>query len=577
MSSPVLRVGTRGSALALAQSRLVVEALEPAGVEARLVVIETDGDRRAPDTAWGEGAFVAALEAALLDGRVDVAVHSAKDVPTDLDRRLEIAAYLPRADPRDALVVRAGAAAQTIDDLPVGARVGTDSPRRTAFLRARRPDLAVHPLHGNVDTRLRRLDGGETDALVLACAGLDRLGLGGRIAERIAPTTVLPAPGQGAIAVEVRVDDEAAAIVRCVDDPDTRFAVEAERSFLHASGGGCRSPYAAVATVAGGRLSILAGHAAPDGSRVDLEQDAGPPADGRALAARLAARLLGAARDDAGPRVLVVRPDGQAAELVAALLGAGLRPVHVPTIEIRPLAADGLRSAAAAIDTFAWVVVTSVNGVDAAVRNGVGATTRPALGWAAVGDGTAAALTRAGVGVGFRPSSASAARLAAELPVRRGDRVLVIRGELAGERLAAELRARGALVDNVAAYATVEAPPASRPRLRGALARAMDAVVITSASAARGLVTLADEAGADVRDLPAVCIGAPSADEARRLGFRNVTVASSPATADIVTATEQVLATSNRNATTATTDAGPGSAAPACAAPQPEVPAHGPA
>ena len=171
----------------MAQATIVRDALEAAGVSTRIVPITTAGDVRAPDTAWGEGAFVTAIESALLDGRIDVAIHSAKDVPTEEDPRLTIAAYLPRADPRDALVVAPSAAGGgrhrlDLDTLPAGSRVGTDSPRRSAFLLARRSDLRVHPIHGNVDTRLRRLDEGETDALVLASAGLDRLGLGARIA-----------------------------------------------------------------------------------------------------------------------------------------------------------------------------------------------------------------------------------------------------------------------------------------------------------------------------------------------------------------------------------------------------------
>ncbi|MCI0345255.1 MAG: hydroxymethylbilane synthase, partial [Chloroflexi bacterium] len=151
----MIAIGSRGSTLAMAQAKLVCEALEREGCASRIVIVETDGDRRAPDTAWGEGAFVAAIERALLDVRVDVAVHSAKDVPTDEDPRLEVAAYLRRADPRDALIVRADATERRLADLPQGFRVGTDSPRRAGFLLAQRPDLVVHPLHGNVDTRLR--------------------------------------------------------------------------------------------------------------------------------------------------------------------------------------------------------------------------------------------------------------------------------------------------------------------------------------------------------------------------------------------------------------------------------------
>ncbi len=151
-----------------------------------------------------------------------------KDVPTDQDPRLSIAAYLSRADARDALVVRSDATFRSLADLPPGSRIGTDSPRRTGFLLAQRPDLVVHALHGNVDTRLKRLDSGETDALVLACAGLDRLGLGDRIAERLAPKIVPPAPGQGAIAIQIRRDDaRMLALAAAIDDPRTRRAVEA--------------------------------------------------------------------------------------------------------------------------------------------------------------------------------------------------------------------------------------------------------------------------------------------------------------------------------------------------------------
>jgi len=261
-----VRIGTRGSALALVQARLTVAALERSGWNARLVPIETDGDRRAPDTAWGEGAFVKSIEQALLDGRVDIAVHSAKDVPTEEDSRLLIGAYLPRADARDALVLGRPMSG-SLDDLPIGAAVGTDSPRRTAFLLARRPDLRVRPLHGNVDTRLRRLDAGEVDAAILACAGLDRLGRGGRIVERIDPDRMPPAPGQGAVAVQIRRDDDRMQdIAAAIDDPPTRIRVEAERALLRRAGGGCRSPIGAFAELDGANLRLLAGHARPDGT-----------------------------------------------------------------------------------------------------------------------------------------------------------------------------------------------------------------------------------------------------------------------------------------------------------------------
>ncbi len=236
-----IRIGTRGSALARAQAEQVARALAAEGRPHRIVVIETEGDRRAPDTAWGEGAFVAAIEQALVEDRVDLAVHSAKDVPTDMDPRLRIAAYLPRADPRDALVAPPGSVVASLDDLRPGAVVGTDSPRRSAFVRAARPDLVVRPLHGNVDTRLRRLDAGQVDALVLAVAGLVRLGREDRISAYLEPPLVPPAPGQGAIACQIRATDAPLiALGAVLDDPRTRLAVTTERDFLRATGGGCR-------------------------------------------------------------------------------------------------------------------------------------------------------------------------------------------------------------------------------------------------------------------------------------------------------------------------------------------------
>ena len=287
MRTSAIRIGTRASALAVAQAQLVAEALSREGRATRLVTVETEGDRRAPDTAWGEGAFVTAIERALIERRVDVAVHSAKDVPTDEDPRLSIGAYLPRADARDALVVRDGLAT-SLDDLPDGASIGTDSPRRTAFLLARRPDVRVRPLHGNVDTRLRRLDEGQADALVLACAGLDRLGRADRITERFDVERMPPAPGQGALALQIRRDDaRMLALTASLDHRATRVAVEAERALLRASGGGCRSPVGAYGEVVGAALSLIAGHAEPDGTGLRIGRRAGAADEAAAVAAGL--------------------------------------------------------------------------------------------------------------------------------------------------------------------------------------------------------------------------------------------------------------------------------------------------
>ena len=559
MKAKEIRIGSRGSALALAQAGLVREALVHEGRPSRIVIIQTEGDRRAPDTAWGEGAFVAAIERALLDGHVDAAVHSAKDVPTDEDPKLRIAAYLPRADPRDALVVRIGAQERRLDDLPPGSRVGTDSPRRTGFLLARRPDLAVHPLHGNVDTRLRRLDAGETDALVLACAGLDRMGLGDRIAERLEPEIVPPAPGQGAIAVQIRFGDALMTVLAsAIDDRSTRLTVEAERAFLIASGGGCRAPIGALATIDGDELDLLGGYAHPDGSDSALAHRRGPLATGDELARELAAALdsrarIRTARAHVEPRtshpvarrVLVTRAAEQADELVSALRDAGLDPVPVPAIavEFEPPRGD-LDVAARLLHTYAWVVITSSNGARAILRAAERVFTpleTPC--WAAIGSATSSVLEREGIEVQFKPTQGSSIAMAAQLPVQPGDRVLVVRGDLADVELAVALRDRGVEVGDVVGYRACEAPEASRELLRRAFAEGpIDALLFTSGSTVRGLVALGHRQSIDVRAIPCVCIGPETADEARTAGFRVLAVSPRPDSASLAATAARALA-----------------------------------
>ena len=561
MTASEITVASRGSALALAQATLVVEAFERAGETSRIVVVETEGDRRAPDTAWGEGAFVTAIERALLDGRADVAVHSAKDVPTDEDPRLLIAAYLPRADPRDAIVIRTGVDGQGVDDLARGSRVGTDSPRRTGFLLARRPDLVLHPLHGNVDTRLRRLDSGETDALVLACAGLDRLGLGDRIAERLAPDVVPPAPGQGALAVQVRRDDpRMVALAAAIDDQPTRSAVEAERAFLAAAGGGCRAPIGALAELDDGELVLIGGFARADGSATAVSRRRGSAADAIILGRELARELeltfkrqttsAGSDRRGTRSRVIVTRAREQAGELAHELEDAGLEPVLVPTIAVEVEAPGGeLDRRAAQLDRYAWVVITSANGARAILAAAHVSVSAEAPRWAAIGPATGRVLKSVGVEIAFQPRLSSSSALAAELPIRPGDRVLVVRGDLADAELATALRARGAEADDVVAYRTLEAPDDSRILLRRALTEGpIAAVVFTSGSTVRGLMTLAAAASVDVTSVPAVCIGPETADVARAAGFRLVLVSPSPDAAGLAaTSARAVEATVQEN------------------------------
>ena len=248
-----LIIGTRGSRLARIQTDIVVGLLPGVLVEIR--VVRTEGDRtQAQNTPLDQlprGVFVKELEAALLDGSIDLAVHSLKDMTTDQDPRLTVAAIPAREDPRDVLV---GA---RLTDLPAGARVGTSSPRRTAQLRAIRPDLRFESIRGNVDTRVRKVEDGEYDAAVLAAAGLARLGLEDKIAEYFTPETCLPDPGQGALAVQVRASDKALIdLLAPLNHHPTRAAVTAERALLRELGGGCKVPIGAMGVVENGRLTL---------------------------------------------------------------------------------------------------------------------------------------------------------------------------------------------------------------------------------------------------------------------------------------------------------------------------------
>ncbi len=290
-----LTVGTRGSRLALRQTELVVTKLrgQVPGLQIDVREIRTEGDRRSAESLTaigGQGVFVKEIEAALLSREIDFAIHSLKDVPAELADGCVIAAVPERADPRDALVTRNG---ERLVDLPAGARIGTGSERRGVQLRALRSDVEPLDIRGNVETRIRKVGEGDYDAAVLAVAGLERLGLLERVSQVFEPDEMLPAVGQGALAVEAHADDaELRELLATMDDADARAAVEAERAFLQRLGGGCRLPFGALAEI-DGETARIRGFISDDAGRSMFHAEiSGFSKDARPLGAQLAVLLL---------------------------------------------------------------------------------------------------------------------------------------------------------------------------------------------------------------------------------------------------------------------------------------------
>ncbi|MDO5065854.1 MAG: hydroxymethylbilane synthase [Propionibacteriaceae bacterium] len=481
-----MRLGTRASTLAVTQSTWVAEQLRALGHEVELVRIRTRGDReRGSLTALtGLGVFAAELRTALLEGEVDLAVHSLKDLPVEPVPGLVIAAVPPREWPHDALCARDGL---RLAELPRGALVGTGSPRRVAQLRRLRPDLTYVDIRGNIDTRLARVREGDLDAVVLAAAGLKRLGLVSRITEEL---SILPAPGQGALAVECREDDQdTRTALMALEDLRTRQAVTEERAVLAALGGGCAAPIAAI----GEHGRLFAGVYSHDGTRAVTVQESLVPGGGQWAATRLleagAAEVteLGASREsrlaefhdaaelwptEARRTVFLPREEGA---LSKALAGQGLEVTACPVQVRMVFEVEHLPDAD-------WSVVTSARTVETLEELGLRLPGRIV----AVGSATAQALREAGYEVDFVPSHASADGIVAEFRVPPA-RVLIPGSELSKPNLSAGLRALGHEVTVVPVYTMVPTGHLPEELVSSWQAGEFGAVVVTSGSVARAI------------------------------------------------------------------------------------------
>lgn len=543
-----LRIGTRGSLLATTQTDWVIQSLRTAHPDLTIerVIIETDGDRRRESLLeiGGQGVFTRALEVALLEGRIDVAVHSLKDLPSTLPDGLVLATSPLRASAHDVIVTRSGVPWQ---DLPRGAVIGTGSLRRRAQLLAVRPDWVMQDIRGNVDTRLAKLERGQYDAIVLAAAGLERLGKTLPNSFALPLDMMLPAPAQGILGLECRADDvETRIILQAIGEPFTHDCALAERAVLRRFGIGCRLPIAAYATSPGlgsDTTTITARVIDITGTTRIESIRSGPRSQSEALGAMAADDLIqqGALQMIPlwGKTVVVTRPRTQAQPFIARLESLGATVLSIATIEIVPPADEyaALDESIAHLNDFDWLVFTSANGVDHFGQRlsyaGKGTADLAPLQIAVVGEATATALAERGITPHVLPDTFVAEDLAEtlkQIPMA-GQRVLLPRADIARQQLPTSLREMGAEVTAVDAYRTI-APPLD-PATLALLNKGVDVLTFTSSSSVRNFVAQVGDATARrlAENAIIAVIGPVTARTTRDLGLP-VTVQADPYTTD---------------------------------------------
>jgi hydroxymethylbilane synthase len=565
-----IRLGTRSSRLALWQAQKVAALLRGLGVECDIVPIETRGDdipdRPLPEIG-GDGVFTERIERSLRSSEIDIAVHSLKDLPVEDPDELCVGAVLCREEVREVLVSRAG---KKLAELPAGSVLGSSSTRRQAQLLTLRPDLVIRPIRGNVETRIRKVEAGEYEATLLAGAGIIRLGLTSKVAEWLEISRILPAPGQGALAVQCRTEDRSTrSVLAGIDEPALHAETDAERGFLRALGGGCSAPVGAFAQVRGPRLRLRGRISALDGSRsVDVEDEG---EDHAALVAGLAAKALreGAAElivaagrsfpvqqptSLSGRRVVVTRAREQSDDLCRRLAAAGAVPLAVPMIRMAP--EEDTRALDAAIDKLAsyrWLAFASANGVEFFMKRLEAM--RPGTRWAAgaplvaaVGPGTEAALARHGVMADLVPAVNTGTALAKAILETApeglaGARLLMPRAREGREEAAALLRQHGAVVDDVPAYRTYACAPSEEEL--ALLEPGVDAILFASSSAVSAWCDLSrsiDQLAGAARGAVIACIGPATSSTARDRGLRVDVEAPTHTAEGLVTALERHFA-----------------------------------
>ena len=504
-----LIIGTRGSPLSIIAAGIVSSRIKKAFPELSIIIkkIRTEGDNDRttpiPDLNYkkGDGIFTTLIEKELLNGSIDIAVHSLKDLPTLLPRGLIIGAVLERDDPRDVLISRDKL---KLKDLPNHATIGTDSPRRSAQLLAFRKDINVKSLRGNVQTRIQKLFRGDYDAIVLSAAGILRLGLSRKITQYLPLDIMLPAPGQGAVAVEIRDGDGEIMEITCsINHKPTELAVNCEREFLLNLGGGCRVPIGAHSNLKDGVLTLDGMISNNDGTQIFREVLKSNYSGYKKIGMRLAKLLLKKGAKKIlkehlalyNKKILITRASEQANELSDKLSALGASTILFPTIKFEPLAESQSLRLTNNLEKCDWLVFTSVNGVrfffECLEKERYDIKILNFKKIAAVGPSTAASLNKKGIKVDFFPKRHLTSEIAGGMGGIVGKRILLPRTDIACRDLAKQLTNKGALVDEVVVYRTLSVDDSRAIELNWLLEeRKLDLIIFTSASTVQNFARL---------------------------------------------------------------------------------------
>ncbi|MDE1761824.1 MAG: hydroxymethylbilane synthase [Candidatus Micrarchaeota archaeon] len=530
-------VGTRGSKLSVIQTEQAVEKIRRhfPEVKFRIQTIKTEGDKK-PDTPLGDfagdGIFTKEIEKALLSERIDIAVHSLKDLPTKIHPKLTIGAILEREDARDVLISHGNL---KLDELPKGATVGTESPRRIAQLLAYRKDIRIAPLRGNVDTRIGKLDNGEYDAIVIAAAGVIRLGLAERITQYLPVELLIPAPGQGALAIETRAgESELNLMLSEADHHKTRIEVTEERSFLSSLGGGCVVPIAAYASSNRNAANISGMVGDELGRRIIRDEISTSTDEFSGSGKRLAGRLLvcGAYKILEGEmlytpllkrKVLLTSQENLAEKLSHEFRELGAEPIMMPSLKVTPVSDfSGLDQAISLIGQYDWAVFTSANGVrfvlDRMIGRGTGLSALKRLKVAAVGPATAKSLSEYGITVSYVPRNYLTAEIAKGIGDVEGKKMILLRSNISDSELPRALEEKGAKVTQVDAYMTLPSDLGTNHAAEALRSRTLSYVVFTSASSVLGTMNIMKGDKGALGGAKVVCIGPKTAKAAEDNG-----------------------------------------------------------